>query len=445
MAGNFYGFSAQAPDLSFVGQAGAIIGNTIQQLPATIEAENKRALLKTQLEQLKLDVPKAEEVRRQRIAEAVKEYQTELGLSDDQMTDRIKTGIEARYYSPIMGDEQTDPGKAILRWSDADTKFQANLKVQKEQLDKTRGASAAQSVVGPQRVSNPAADLSIGPPEQITTPGAATQEQALSMYGDLTAAGRAPVMKAEDVKQYPEIAALPKAPEPEKPLTAYQKWEMKFKEDDAKAKKIEDSLKSRTQTDKEKNDNFKWAMNSEIEYLAGSKTAKDKASRLKTALIKLKSGKTLDANEVADLSDGPTDLESLQKEYENANDMILASKEAARKFGAMAKLINDGMSPGDAAKKYDTDATNSAVSVVKDQATRAANEPPIFDATPGILKPAIATIVEAAGKKYDTNLQVILNRLPSETRLIIERKIDEARAQGLSDQDIATRLLAAGK
>jgi hypothetical protein len=446
MAGNFYGFSAQALDLSYIGQAGAAVANTVQQLPATMEAQNKRDLLKAQVEQLKLDLPKAEEIRKAGRDQAIERYQTELGLSDEEMTDRIKAGIEARYYSPVMGDEKTDPSKAVLRWSDADTKLEVAIKAEKEKRDKTRGAAAAQQVATqPTRVSDSAADLSIGPPEQIAKPAPQYQEDALAAYGDLSASGGAPVQETKDLLQQPGIAALPKRPEPDKPLTEYQKWEMKFKEDEVKAKKIEDAHKTNASDAKDRDANVKWALTTETDYLAGSKTALEKASRLKQAIIKLKAGKVLDINDTAGLTDGPTDLETLQQEYENANDMVARSKEAARKFGAIAKAVAKGSSIADASGQYDTAATNSAVSVVKDQATQAANTPPVFNSTPGVLKSPVVAAMEAAGKKYDTSLQMILNRLPSETRLIIERKVDEARAQGLSDQDIATRLLAAGK
>ncbi|MFA5166784.1 MAG: hypothetical protein WC449_05865 [Candidatus Paceibacterota bacterium] len=119
----YYGYTEQPKNYGHIAAAGTILGGAIQQLPAAQDAADKRKLLQSQLAQLKLDATKAEEVRLQRVAEAVVEYKETLGLKDDDVNDRLATKIEATFYSPAMGDERNNPEKAIMRWSDADSKF----------------------------------------------------------------------------------------------------------------------------------------------------------------------------------------------------------------------------------------------------------------------------------------------------------------------------------
>lgn len=144
----FYGYTEQPKSYAHIGAAGMILGSAIQQLPAARDAADKRKLLQSQLAQLKLDAAKAEEVRQQRVAEAVVEYKETLGLKDDDVNDRLATKIEATFYSPAMGDERNNPEKAIMRWSDADSKFKDYLN--KEAIKKYRSETQTreEQVVG---------------------------------------------------------------------------------------------------------------------------------------------------------------------------------------------------------------------------------------------------------------------------------------------------------
>lgn len=435
-------FRYQVPDLSFIKQAGSQFASGVM---ATGEAIDKKKERDTLLARTAVDYQTAETARKSRVKTAIDQYKAAMGVTE--VDPRIEAGIEARFYYPFTADEKTNASKGLSRLFDANEKYEAWLKTQKEQADKSAAATAARSVTQSQRVSDPAADLSVGPPEQITVPGATTQEQALSAYSDLSAAGKAPAQTADQLRQQPAIAALPKTPtvEPEKPLTAYQKWQMKVHDDEVKAKQIEDAVKRGADTAKDRDTNVKWALDRETDYLAGSKSATEKASRLKQAIIKLKSGKVLDVAEVSGLTDGPTDLETLQQEYDNANEMITKSKEAARKYGSMAKSIGKGSSVASAAQEYDAETAASALAVTKQKAGEVANPPSILPTVPAGIQPPAVAGMQQASKTYSNDLQVILNQLEPSTRLVIQRQIDDAKMKGLTDEDIVIRLKAKAK
>ena len=110
----------QAPDYSFIGRAGSIMGSAIQNLPATKEAADRRKRLNEELERIKIDELDAEAIRQERIIEMSKEYKDRIGR---EPTEREWTKIEATFMPPLSAQERKDPKGAMMSRSDLDDRF----------------------------------------------------------------------------------------------------------------------------------------------------------------------------------------------------------------------------------------------------------------------------------------------------------------------------------
>lgn len=129
----FYGYQRQPEDYGFIATAGQQVAGAIQQYPQMKAAESeynlnedKRAALKEQLAQLKVDRALADKIREERIVDAAVEYQEALGLTGKE--GNIAGYAEAsKFYSPVAGSEQQDPSKAVLRWYEQDKRWKKHL------------------------------------------------------------------------------------------------------------------------------------------------------------------------------------------------------------------------------------------------------------------------------------------------------------------------------
>lgn len=110
----------QPIDYSFIANAGNVMGGAIASLP---DVKARRDTLKKQLETLKIDKATAEDIRLQRIAEAVVEYKEATGEENDD------TAISAvsRYYAPATGATSQEIKNEILNWDKQDELFEKRL------------------------------------------------------------------------------------------------------------------------------------------------------------------------------------------------------------------------------------------------------------------------------------------------------------------------------
>ncbi len=157
---NYYGYQRQTPDYGFIERAGMQVSGGIQQLPAAKEAADKRKLLKQQLDELKLDELQAEEIRQQRIVEMMQEYKQTIG---DDVDERTATKIEAQFMPPLLGDEKKNPGEAIMRRSDLDSKWKEYLN--NEALKKLRsqtGQITTEGSAGPDYQPSGTSQVKVG-------------------------------------------------------------------------------------------------------------------------------------------------------------------------------------------------------------------------------------------------------------------------------------------
>lgn len=115
---NYYGYSRQPKDYSFIPRAIQRVGEGIDNL------------LK------KVDYNKAEQAREQRITEMASEYlEATGGSAQDEEALRRATTLAMQFVPPLMGEERTNPAKGIMRIHDSDEprweKFIQKTKVEK--------------------------------------------------------------------------------------------------------------------------------------------------------------------------------------------------------------------------------------------------------------------------------------------------------------------------
>jgi hypothetical protein len=410
---NYDPMSSSLARANVVGRTTENIGNYIVNFASQIAEISKQRGIESKIEMAH--------------KESVNRFVTELTEADPSIS-KEKAMITAmrRLPGPIKGISNEDNLKSLLSASvNADKYIEEFKKTATAKADQQKAATAAQSVTQPQRSYGLERDTGRGFTEQNITkeiPAPQYQEQAIGAYGDLSARGEAPIQTAEQLQQQPSIAALPKTPEQEKPLTAYQKWEMKFKEDEAKRKSIEDKHKEGKGDAKDRDDNVKWAAGKETDYLAGAKSGTEKASKLKQAIIKLKTQMEkgqppiLEMDDVSELRgmgfDGKTDLESLSEELDSVNKIINSSKAEAKKFGAIAKSVAKGGSVSESYAKFRSDQINIALDAIK------------RNVAPG----------------YSGGTEQLLSWLPEELKQPIREKIAEAKNRGLTEAEIVRGL-----
>lgn len=143
MPGNYYGYSAQAPDFSFIGRAGQQIGQGINEYQ------------KTKLENL--DRSKVlEAYHNVVIPNAIKEYNESTGNTDPM---KAEIYVGKIYYPPLKSEK---PGDTLSRWATVEKNFKSgleSLKGEKANLDIGQTvARATASSPGVQGSLNPEAD-----------------------------------------------------------------------------------------------------------------------------------------------------------------------------------------------------------------------------------------------------------------------------------------------
>ena len=352
--------------------------------------------------------------------------------SDPEMTREKASIAAARFFSKPTPDLDAETNIKLLL--DASTRAETQLEKIKAGAvgrQKTKGAQAA---VEPQRRYGLERDTGQGFTEADVIderPAPQYQEEAIGRYGESAATGGVPAQTAQELRDQPSIAALPKTPEP---LTAYQKWQMRFKEDQAQRESIAKRQAKGDMSSKELDKNLRYVMTKETDYLAGAKSNTEKASKLKSAIIKLKTQMEnnkpplLDASIESDLRssgyDGGTDLNSLERGFAAANKMVMDSKAEAKRFGKMAQELSKGSSLPEA---YQAGGTPEQA---RDEVAGYAEALQFIQTK---LAPTLSGVHGTVNQ--------ILNQLPETLRPVIQEKVEQAKARGYSDFQIKEILL----
>lgn len=425
----------QAPDYSFIGQAGRQFAAGVQALPAAIDAQQKRKLLKDQLAQLKVDVAKVNQVRTQRINEAVQEYKDATGETND-----IKaTAFVAKYYLPLTGDERNDPSKAIIRLNSADDKFYPKINELKVLRESQETANVAQNVVAGRQMAGAPTEIPMQTPtpmgeqpvpsepitEQAITqePAATTRQQAYARYGEEMAAERAPIRTEKELTQQPAIAALP---ETEKPLTEYQKMMLKLKED---ANKIARVRAARGSSD-DYNKNLRWAQDRQDEIAADELKYTEKVTKLRQAKVKMMAGQKLSSIQAQIIAEEGFDPVTV------STDEISS---AIEKYSSLLNEVEVNKESADTLLKELAENKNLSKAITAGRETRekGIKNIPVNEAMKFIRE-------NVSGKISTTNgsTRQLIDMLPDNLKGTISTKVNNLKAKGVPDNNILKMLLS---
>lgn len=423
----YYGFEARPVDYSFIAQAGAQIGSSIQQLPAAKEAMEKRKRFEENLVKLKLRKDQAEGVRQQRVGEMIEEYQQRMNIP--QADERIKSKIESIFMSKMLLGDDVDASLKLM--SDNDSKFEAWLNNQVSEKNKKEGASAAEIATKGGRQYGPEVDTGRGFTEQTLqreAPPAQYQEQAMARYGEMAARGEAPIQTTKELEQQPSIAAMQKTP-PEQiadPLFDLKRRNLELKNATEMAR--EAALKA--QAARARNQGRTEDVDKALKDVVSQRFTLDRSIRDDSKLISTLNKAITQVNEGGDNMeimqsltaagyDGPIDAGSLQdlliqtqKEQSNKrNDLATLKKAESALIKGGAGPLAAGLRSGQA--QAATDKTNQLKSAVAQIKT---------SVSPGILKTG--------------NMEQVISFLPAEYKNVMREKVDELKAEGYTDLDI---------
>ena len=134
-------YTVQPLNYDFIGQAGAILGSSIQQYPEAEFRDRQRKQLEETLKNNKIDYAQAEQAREQRITEMGIEYlEATGGSAQDEEALKRATTLAMQFVPPLMGEERTNPAKGIMRIHDSDEPRWDKF-IQKTKVEKYRKAS----------------------------------------------------------------------------------------------------------------------------------------------------------------------------------------------------------------------------------------------------------------------------------------------------------------
>lgn len=111
------------PDFTFIERAAGAVGQTIQNLPGAMRADEYARQLKVSIQDAKNDY-------RSLVKQATEKYMKEIGENDPVKA----TSFVVKYFQPLTGAENQDPSKAYGRWQTAENLF--NDALQKEKVRK---------------------------------------------------------------------------------------------------------------------------------------------------------------------------------------------------------------------------------------------------------------------------------------------------------------------
>jgi hypothetical protein len=442
-----YGYQAQPVDYSFIAQAGTTLASGLEKLPAMQAAIEKKKLLDENIKKLKLRKDQAEEVRKQRVDEALNEYKAKMGITDDAMNERLKAKIEATFWPSVLIGDNVDNGLKLM--SDNDTKFATWLNNQALEKAKNEAAKAAANVTsGISRQYSPEKTVTSNGQEfteqnitEQSQPPAKYQEEAISRYGTLAAQGQAPILPKKELLEQPSIAALPVTPKkPEDdPLFNLKKqnYELRNKTEMAREAAFRASAARQNKNDQVKEGE---QVDKAIKTVVDQRFSLDRSIRddskligtLNTAIKKMENN-TWNSSDMQSLYDvgisgnisSPAALKDL---------LITTQKEQLQKKADLAELKR---TEKNLIKNSSTPLTKSMSQTKQDVDTEAINY------LQTNVAPTISTMTGSVSQ--------VIDKMPQEYKSTIQAKVNELKQAAasqniiLSDNDILQMLLAKRK
>ena len=378
--------------------------------------------------------------------ETVNRFVTEMKEADPSISDE-KARITAmrKLPSPMEGISSEDNLKNLLAASlSADKYIEELQKTKKSELKTRQAATAAQSAVTGGR--------EYGMPKQIEAPGgefeeqnitetappARYQEEAMSTYGQMAAEEKVPVQTTSELKEQPAIAALPKRPEPEKPMTEYQKEMLNLKRASNEIARMKAAKGDTDNIDK----NLRWAQDRQDDIESYKMKYSEKLAKLRQAKVKINAGKKLNEEMLQFLTDEGINVAQITRP--NA-DMAELTKAIDNYYNLMSN-VDKLEAEADETVKGLVETGNLSKAISKGRKKKEEITTRQTEEKGALLSNAMQWIkTQSPSLFYSTDpemgIQKIINELPVNLSSVVKESIDTARNRGVSDEAIYNRLL----
>jgi hypothetical protein len=369
------------------------------------------------------------------------ESATQNGMSSE------KAAIEARKRI-IKPFSDLEPEAQMKMLVDSSLKADAFLdKIAEENKTKQQTqqkSEAAQKATEPSRSYGPEqpVDLGRGPGSMITEQDVTSekqapqyQEQALSRYGEMAAGGEALPQSTKELQNQPAISALPKTPEPQKPMSEYEKASLKLREDANNISRIRANKGDSAEFDK----NLRYAQDRQDDVAADQLRYSERLAKLRQAKVKLKAGKKLDDKLLQFMSEEgmnavSPDVGELDGAISQYQDLLDQVEDVKVQTDETVKELIETKSLARALKK----GREKKAEVIREREQE--NENVVTAAKNWIKGQSPSLFYSNVGPT--AGIQKIINELPSENfKSVIQTKVEEARKMNVSDEAIYRRLL----
>lgn len=315
-------------------------------------------------------------------------------------------------------------------------KMKDQYKEQQKQEGLQKTAEAAQQVATgryynrPETIQTQVPTTMGGTPEQGTITEqtvtkeeapATTRQQAYGRYGQMMAEGQAPLRTQKELEQSPAIAALP---EEEKGMTAYQEEMLKLRRD------ANDIARRRAAkgASEDYNKNLRWSQDRQDDLKADELKYSEKVSKLRSARIKLKAGKTLSP-----------DLESLLAEegIDPVNPEITKLDESISNYNDLIDQVKLNIDGADALVEELTKSKNLSKAITAGRKKLTQRRTDVQQQEQQDLENA-RTIMQTKYKDLllHGSMDDIIKALPENLQSSVQKKVQEAYGEGYDDIDI---------
>lgn len=349
--------------------------------------------------------------------------------------DETSAKIKSQYFFRKLSIEGLDTEtrvKNLLASGMRAEEYLSRMQSQAEQqrLTQQKATSAQAAVSGGREYGTPS---QIGAPggtftEQNiteTAPPAQYQEEAIGTYGQMQAEGRAPVQPAKELREQAPIAALPKRPEPPKPMTEYQKAMLKLKKDANDISRMKASKGDTEQLDK----NLKWAQDRQDDVAANEMKYNEKLTKLRQAKVKINAGKKLNDEAIDFLTGEGIDATNLTGPLADMRQL----DDAISGYQDLLTTVEDLKSSADETVKALVETRSLSKAISKGREKQGQSKEQQKEA-------AYRYIKNNATPTLYTSVDVFLNAIPRNLRTSVEDEIEEAKSMGASDQEILQAL-----
>lgn len=398
-----------------------VVGNTVSGIErALVDTASKISLIAKQKD--------ADKKIKGVYDNAVSRFVEEITTADPSIS-REKALITAmrRLPAPMSGLSTEDNLKNLLSASTAadkyleDVRTKATTRTESEQMSK-----GAQTAVAGRQTPVTGFTEDAGPVMNQELP-ATTQEQALGRVGEMSAAKEVPQRTADQWRQQPGIAALPKEPPEAKsdPLFELKKKNLELKNETEKARALAQRA-SANKLNRDAEETNDQAIETTTDWIyENDRSIRDDnklVAALDKAIKKLNEGKPLDVDETSELSNagwsGANDINTLKRALDFTEGAIASKQEDIAGLKKTRKnLIKKGkgklaVAMGTAETEQQDENKAKAYGYIKNNAT-----------------PTLYPSVDA-----------FINSIPKEFRAVITEEVEDAKGLGWSDDQILRAL-----